>query len=507
MPAYRHLTLSVALLITSFVPACVQAEIKLPNILSSHAVLQRDQPIHIWGWADPGESVTVRFHDQTRTAGSDDLGKWSLWLAPEHAGGPFTLTVQGNAASEPPVTLSDMLVGDVWVASGQSNMEMPLNGFPGNAVLKNGRQEIANANLPTVRLLRIEKNPSYFPVNNISATWTECTPQTAAEFSAVAYFFGREINSREHVPIGLIDSTWGGTPVDTWISMDRIGSDAGLMPMFAAWANFTSDLGDMDQIIAREKREDAAAEQAHQPKPEHPWHPDARSWQPAALYNGMIAPLVPYTIKGAIWYQGETNSNPERAPMYHRFFSAMIQDWRTHWGEGNFPFLYVQISNFYSPHEDWGRLRDQQRRTLDVANTAMAVTLDIGSEHNVHPPDKQTVGARLALAARAIVYGESQLEYSGPLFRTATVEGSSMRIWFDHAGNGLAAHGSQLNGFEVAGADGKFVPATAKIEGSSVIVQAEGVNHPKSVRYGWASWTDANLFNKENLPASTFTSE
>ncbi len=481
------------------------AEVRLPNVVSSHAVLQRDVPIHIWGWSDPGETVTVRFHDQSRTANADDLGKWGLWLQPEHAGGPFTLTAQGSSGS--PVTLSDILVGDVWVASGQSNMEMPLNGFPGSAVLKNAQEEIANATLPTVRLLRIEHKTSYYPVNDISATWTDCTPQTAGDFSAVAYFFGRDINTREHVPIGLIDSTWGGTPVDTWISMDGIGSNAGLMPMFASWAHFTADLSDTDLIIAKEKREDAAAEQAHQPKPEHNWHPDALSWQPASLYNGMIAPLVPYTIKGAIWYQGETNSDPERAPMYSRFFSAMIQDWRAKWGEGNFPFLYVQISNFYSPHENWGLLRDEQRRTLSVANTAMAVTLDVGTRDNVHPPDKQTVGARLALAARATVYGEPQLEYSGPLFRTATVEGSTMRVWFDHAKDGLAAHGPQLAGFEVAGADGKFAPAKAKIEGSTVVVEASGVSHPASVRYAWQGWTDANLFNKENLPASTFTSE
>jgi sialate O-acetylesterase len=487
------------------------AEVRLPNALSSHAVLQRDQPIHIWGWSDPGETVTVHFHDQTRTASADDLGKWSLWLSPEHAGGPYTLTAQGSSssssASGSPITLSDILVGDVWIASGQSNMEMPLNGFPGSAVLKNAQQEIAQANLPTVRLLRIEHKTSFFPVNDITATWTECTPETAAEFSAVAYFFGREINSREHVPIGLIDSTWGGTPVEAWTSMDRIGSDPGMMPIFSAWAHFTDELADTDQIIAKEKREDAAAEQAHQPKPEHPWHPNGLSWQPASLYNGMIAPLVPYTIKGTIWYQGETNSAPDRAPYYDRFFSAMIQDWRTKWSDGNFPFLYVQISNFDSPGENWGLLRDQQRRTLAVANTAMAVTLDIGEKNNVHPPDKQTVGARLALGARALVYGEPQLEYSGPLFRTAAVEGSSMRVWFDHAKDGLAAHGAQLAGFEIAGADGKFVPATAKIDGSTVVVEAQGVSKPKAVRYAWQGWTDANLFNKENLPASTFTSE
>jgi sialate O-acetylesterase len=477
------------------------AEVRLPNVLSSHAVLQRDSPIHIWGWSNPEETVTVHFHDQTRSAAANELGIWSLWLMPEHAGGPYTLTAQGSST----VTLTDLLVGDVWLASGQSNMEIPLNGFPGNAVIKNAQQEIASANLPTVRLLRVEKKSSFFPQNNISATWTECTPQTAADFSAVAYFFGREINSKEHVPIGLIDSTWGGTPVESWISMDGISSDAGLMPLFADWARFTNSLSNREQTIAAEQHEDALAAQANQPKPKHSWHPDGVSWAPASLYNGMIAPEAPYTIKGVIWYQGETNSDPKRAPMYAKLFPALIADWRERWQQGNFPFFYVQISNFDSPGEDWGTIRDAQRRTLSVANTAMAVSLDVGLKDNVHPPDKQTVAARLVLAARAMVYGEPQLEYSGPLFRTATVEGSAMRIWFDHAKSGLSSHGSTIEGFEIAGTDGKFVPAAAKIEGESVIVQAADVSKPKTVRYAWASYTEANLYNKDGLPASTFT--
>jgi sialate O-acetylesterase len=484
-----------------------QAEVRLPNILSSHAVLQRNAPIHVWGWAAPGETVTVRFHEQSRSATADDLGRWSVWLAAEGAGGPYTLTAQGSADAGAPATLSDILVGDVWLASGQSNMEIPLNGFPGNAVVKNSAQEIAQANLPQVRLLRLEKKSSFYPLTDISATWTECTPQTAAEFSAVAYFFGKEIQQREHVPIGLIDSTWGGTPVESWISMDAIGADAGLMPIFDYWAQFTNELSHRDLELAREKREDEAAAKAGQPRPKHPWHPDGISWQPAGLYNGMIAPLAPYQIKGVIWYQGETNSNPVRAPYYARFFSALITDWRAHWKEGNFPFFYVQISNFYSPKEDWGMVRDAQRRTLAVTNTAMAVSLDVGNRDNVHPADKQTVAARLALAARALVYGEPQLEYSGPLFRSATVEGKTMRVWFDHAKDGLAVHGFQLDGFEIAGEDGKFVPATAKVDGNTVVLEASGISHPKAVRYGWASFTDANLFNKEGLPASTFTSE
>ena len=482
-----------------------RGEVTLPHLLSDHAVLQRESPIHIWGNADPGETVTVHFHDQTRTAKADDLGKWSLWLMPEKAGGPFTLTATGSSGGAG-VTVSDILVGDVWLASGQSNMEMPLSGFPNSAVLKNGADEIAHATLSNVRLLRLEKTTSEFPMNEVSATWTECNPQTAADFSAVAYFFGREISAKEKVPVGLIDTTWGGTPVESWISLMGISSDASLMPLFRSRALFAADLADEPAMRAKEKRERDAAEAAHQPPPKQSWHPNPASWEPAALYNGMIAPETRYAIKGVIWYQGETNSDPERAPLYVKEFPALIDDWRRDWAQGDFPFLYVQISNFYSPNEDWGMVRDAQRRTLSVEKTGMAVTLDIGTKDNVHPPDKQTVGARLALAARAMVYGEHGIEYSGPLFREATVEGSAMRVWFDHAESGLTSDGAPA-GFEIAGADGKFVPATAKINGSTVVVQAASVSKPEFVRYGWASWTDANLFNKDKLPASTFTSQ
>ncbi len=233
------------------------------------------------------------------------------------------------------------------------------------------------------------------------------------------------------------------------------------MPAFATWARFADEQTRLPAVIAEEKREDAAAAAAHEPKPKHPWHPQPESWQPGALYNGMIAPLTPYSIKGVIWYQGETNSSPERAPLYEKLFSTMITGWRSAWQQGEFPFLFVQISSFNSPGESWGRLRDQQRRTLAVANTAMAVTLDVGQADNVHPPDKQTVGARLAVAALATVYGQP-VEYSGPLFRQAVPEGGAMRVSFSHAA-GLRAHGDTLVGFEVAGKDHTFYPAKASI--------------------------------------------
>ncbi|MFP5229273.1 MAG: sialate O-acetylesterase [Acidobacteriota bacterium] len=486
----------------------IGAEVRLPHMLSDHAVLQRDHPLHIWGWATPGAHLTAKFRTQTVPAVVDPRGAFSLWLAPEAAGGPYTLTLAGDG---PDLTLSDLLVGDVWFASGQSNMEMPLAGFPGSAVVRDADKQIAAATNPKLRLLVVTKKGSDVPLSDIPDRWTLCTPETAAKFSAVAYFFGREIAARENVPVGLVDSTWGGTPADSWVSMDTLGSHPDLLPAFTARAHFADEQTDLQGQIAAEKAEDDAARAAGKPLPHHPWHPDETSWSPAALYNGMIAPFTPMSIRGFIWYQGETNSAHDRAPYYHALFSSLIGDWRNHFAQGNLPFFFVQISSFNSPTEDWGRVRDAQRRTLQVANTAMAVTLDIGTPDNVHPPDKQTVGHRLALAARHMVYGEASLAYASPLFRQATAElqpngTTALRVWFDHA-QGLTARGEPIDAFEIAGEDHHFVPAQARIEGQTVIVSSSDVPHPAYVRYGWMGVMPHNLFNADGLPASTFTSE
>ena len=493
------------------------AEIRLPKMIGDHAVLQRRAPIHIWGWSSPGEQITVKFHAQTRSASANAYGEWEVYLQPEEAGGPYTLAVSGNGTDSHPLSVSDVLVGDVWLASGQSNMEIPLRGFPGSAVIKNASQEIASADMPRIRLLRVDHKASDIPVDDIADAWTLCTPETATDFSAVAYFFGRQIHRDEKVPIGLIDSTWGGTPIASWMSLTALGANASFMPVFASRAEFADQQSRLAQVIAAEKREDAAALEAHRPVPKHPWHPSEVSWTPAALYNGMIAPLTPYSIKGFLWYQGETDSAPERAPLYTALFSAMIADWRAQWKQGALPFLYVQISSFHSEGEDWGTIRDAQRRTLDVANTAMAVSIDVGEADNVHPPDKQTVAARLALAAHGMVYHDTVGEFSGPAFRQATTEPGAMRVWFDHASGGLqtnlAPAGSTVtpesfkSAFEVAGADRKFVAAQAKIEGETVVVTSSAVPHPQYVRYAWANDSVGGLYNRAGLPASTFTSE
>lgn len=500
--AAKRSLLAVALLL----PLSASAEIRLPNAISDHAVLQRERPIHLWGWATAGARLTAQFHAQTVAAMADSFGRWSLWLAPEAAGGPYTLRLSGDG---PEKTISDLLVGDVWFASGQSNMEMPLEGFPGSAVLKNGPEEIAHATQLKLRLLHTLQKSSPVPLTDNPAVWTACTPETARSFSAVAYFFGREIAAKEDVPIGLVDSTWGGTPADAWTSMDTLGANPALLPAFASRARFVNDQQDIEVIRSTEQRQDAEAKAAGRPGPKHSWHPEESSWSPAALYNGMIAPYTPMAVKGFLWYQGEANSAHDRAPFYQSLLTGLIGDWRMHFGQGNLPFFYVQISSFSSPGEDWGQVRDAQRRTLDVANTAMAVTLDVGQANNVHPPDKQTVGARLALAARAMVYGE-RVEYASPLFRQATPElqpdgTGALRVWFDH-GAGLSYRGQPATGFEVAGADGKFVAAEAKVDGETVVVSSAALPNPRYVRYGWMGVVQNNLYNAAGLPASTFSS-
>jgi sialate O-acetylesterase len=496
-------------------PLTAAAAVQLPNVLSDHAVLQRDRPVRIWGWGNAAENITVRFHGQTVTAQADPFGNWEAWLRPESAGGPYTLSVTGDAGGaggSAAVERTDILVGDVWLASGQSNMEFPLAGFTGAnpAPLKDGEKEIAAANHPKIRLLVQRKATSTVPLAESADTWTECTPETARHFSAVAYFFGREISEREHVPIGLIDTTWGGTPAHSWISAEGL-ADANLTSVFTDAGSIARGQGRADEIKARTARDDAAQQAAGKPLVTHPHLPEDHSgaWAPGTLFNAMIAPYTPFTIKGVLWYQGETDSDAKRAPFYYRVFSTLISDWRRQWGEGDFPFFFVQISSFGSTAPGWPVVRDAQRRTLALRNTGMAVTLDVGTPGNVHPPDKQTVGNRLALAARATVYGE-KIEYSSPDFLQATTEPGAMRVWFTHA-EGLTTRGQDTGGFEVAGDDHNFTPATARIEkageSETVVVSSPKVTFPRYVRYAWSGVVTSFVYNSGGLPLGTFTSE
>ena len=499
-PARTILRIAACTLLAT--PAAL-AQIRLPNVLSDHAVLQRGVPIHIWGWAAPGGQLTVSLHNQKVTAVADRLGEWTAWLSPESAGGPYTLSVVGDTR-DGSKSISDLLIGDVWLASGQSNMEMPLKGFGPDTPVKNGASEIASAANPQVRLLHVETASSDYPLADVKNIWTVCNPDTAANFSAVAYFFAREISAKQHVPVGIIAAAWGGVPVDSFISLEGLTANSAVLPALANRAHFADTVDQNAALFAAEQRESAAAKAAGQPAPQHPWHPSGESWLPAGPYNAMIAPLTKYSLKGFLWYQGESDSSAERAPHYNDLFNALIFDWRTHFEQGDLPFLFVQLTS-YNGGAGWGVVRDAQRRALALRNTAMAVTLDVGNTTNIHPADKQTVAFRLALAARHMVYGED-VAYLPPLFRQASTQPGAIRVWLDNAG-GLKASAASVEGFEVAGADRKFSPATASIDGQTVLVKSAQVPEPRFVRYAWDGIAPPALYNAAGLPAGTFTSE
>jgi sialate O-acetylesterase len=493
-----------------------RAEVTLPRVLGNHMVVQRGLPVHVWGLATPGETVVVRFRGETRSGKAGDLGRWSIFLSPGRAGGPFQLTVAGvatgadvKAGPAQTITLSDVMVGDVWVASGQSNMEYSLDrmaraqeDLPHAA---EARQDPIHAVDTQLRLLLVKDTAAMFPQDDVNTDgWAVSSPETAAPFSAVAWYFAREIEKREHVPVGVIESTWGGTPVQAWTRMGALGSNAALMPVFEAWAHDADRDPDAELAQRDRDRQTEAAKVNGKTAPQFPPMQSLINKGPALLYNGMIAPLTPFAIRGVIWYQGEANAAPGLAPLYGPIFRTMIEDWRRQWGTGDFPFLFVQLPNYIAAHRDWPTIREQQLRTLELRNTGMAVTVDIGEPENLHPTDKIDVGQRLALAARALSYGED-VEYSGPVFRQATQEGSSLRLWFDHAQE-MRVKGEALTGFEVAGADGKFQPAIARLDGVNVVVSSLEVAEPVYVRYGWANSPVCNLYNGDGLPAAPFTS-
>ncbi len=586
---------------------CVFAEVRLPALIGDNMVLQQGMDAQVWGWADAGERVTVKgswnANAVSTRAGSD--GRWMVKLETPEAGGPHTISVQGQNSIE----LTNVMVGEVWVCSGQSNMQMSLApSQPWHKGVLNFEEEIAAADHPLVRLFTVAPETAEEPREDCTGEWVPCSPEIVAPFSAVAYFFGREIHRELAAPIGLINTSWGGTPAEAWTSregmetvpdlttlqdncddsaarhnVDRPAFEARLKQaqakegdsavsiesLVGLWdfvsgspgseyqATLTVSLnnGDLDVDMAwtPEESTDVSFENGvlkwtfplpqYSPAPfecevtvrgdtfmgtiatgDNPGNPirglkrasgvedpprllaAAAQNCPSSLFNAMIAPLVPYAIRGSIWYQGESNTG--RAYAYRRLFPAMIQDWRRVWGQGDFPFYYVQIAPFrYGDPVVAAELREAQLMTLSVPNTGMAVTLDIGDVDDIHPRNKQEVGRRLALWALAKTYGAEDLVYSGPVYRSMSVEGDAVRIEFDHVGGGLVAKDGPLTDFTIAGEDRAFVEADAVIDGDAVVVSAPGVKKPVAVRFGWTSTATPNLFNKEGLPASTFRTD
>jgi sialate O-acetylesterase len=482
--------------------ATLMADVRLPAVIGDHMVLQAGFPLRIWGTADAGERVTVKLLGETVTVVADSAGKWAAYFKPARAGGPYEMTVSGKNS----ITVRDILVGEVWIGSGQSNMQWPL------AQAANAEQEIAAANYPRLRLFNVKRKVADQPADDVEGAWEVCTPASAKDTSAVGYFFARNLHQKLGVPVGFIHSSWGGTPAQSWTSKEALESEPALKFIFEDWQktleNYPAAKEKYDKQLAAWKQAAAEAKAQGKTIPAAPRPPAGPGHQntPSGLYNAMIAPLTPFAIRGVIWYQGESNASERHAYAYRRLFRLMIEDWRRAWAQGSFPFLFVQLAN-YKANPWWPLLRESQTDALELRNTGMAVIIDIGESKNIHPRNKQDVGLRLSLAARAIAYGE-KLVYSGPMYRQMTVEGNRIRLWFDSVGAGLEARGGgALKGFTIAGPDGRFVSAEAQIDGDTVVVSSAEVPHPVAVRYAWEDDPVCNLFNKDGLPASPFRTD
>ena len=469
-------TFVLAAIISIAVGGIASADVKLPAVIGDNMVLQQGAELPFWGWAEPGEGVTVTIGGKSVSATTAADGRWFVRVPSVTKFGVVEVVVAGKNS----LTLKNVLIGDVWVCSGQSNMQWRVLESTG------AKEEIPAARHPTIRLFKVERQTALEPQTDVEGKWVECSPESIGEFSAVAYFFGRELHLRLNRPMGLIEAAYSGCGAESWISDATLKAD----PFY-------------QQLLEKSAADNRDPSRANTPN------------RATVLYNGVIAPLQPFAIRGAIWYQGEQNA--ARAHQYRTLFPALIEDWRRTWGQGDFPFLFVQLPNYlpdktkpdHSPEPEssaWAELRDAQRQTLSAPNTGMAVTIDLGDPRDIHPKNKVEVGRRLARQALSVAYGQS-LFASGPLYRSMTIAGNEAHLQFYDVGGGLAAKGSELKGFAIAGADQKFVWAKASIVGNKVIVSSDQVPRPVAVRYGWADNPDCNLCNKEGLPASPFRTD
>ncbi|MRT91970.1 sialate O-acetylesterase [Ancylomarina sp. 16SWW S1-10-2] len=445
----------------------LQAQTELASMFSDHMVLQRNAEVAIWGKDKPHTKISIEATwGEKDIVYSDAEGRWKTDLKTHKAGGPYQIDIKGSEQKQ----ISDILLGEVWLCSGQSNMEMPLKGFLKGQGVSGSNQEILNSTNSQLRFFTVERNISSKPQEACNGKWELSNRETSAEFSAVAYFYGKILQAQLKVPIGVICSSWGGTPAEAWTPKNVISED---------FKEFNSVLKD---------------ESAYYQK------------TPTVLFNGMINPLIPFTMKGVIWYQGEANR--KNAEQYSRLFPAMIKSWRDRWNLGDFPFYFVQISSFEWGGEPWVELRESQLKTmLSVPNTGMAVTLDIGDKFCIHPPKKKEVGERLAYWALAKTYGFKGIQYSGPVYKSMEIKESKAYLSFDYAPYGVCSMENKLENFEIAGADQVFYPAEAEIKKGQLIVWNKDVKEPTIVRYGWTSYLNGCLFNTAGLPASSFRTD
>ena len=508
------------------IAASLRADVSLPAIFSDGMVLQQAQITPVWGRADAGESVKVTFGDQTQSTTASKNGTWRITLNPLNASAaPADLVVAGKNT----LTIKNVLVGEVWVCSGQSNMGMTVNRS------LNAEAEMAAAKFPGIRMFNVERTPSMTPQADCKGTWQAANPQTVGAFSAAGFYFGRHLHQVLKVPVGLINTSWGGTRVEAWTSSEALAERPCAQEMLADWKDAIKKWDAPLQQSIYEKAKADWQEQVKQidtqnkqlakdgkPKlnkpaaPRPPEDPSKSQHHPAVLYNGMVAPLVGYGMKGAIWYQGE--SNQRRAFQYQELLPTMINDWRKRW-DSEFPFYIVQLASYGNKKpvstnagepDTWAELQEAQYLTaITLPKCGLAVANDIGEEKDIHPKNKQEVGRRLALWALAKDYGKASTIPSGPLYRNSTIQGDKVRIQFDYTGTGLKTRdGGEPKHFQITGADKKWVWAKAKIEGNEVVVWHPDVKQPVGVRYAWAAWPqEANLINAEGLPASCFRTD
>ena len=480
------------------------AEVKLPALVGDNMVLQQNSKVNLWGWASPNEKINIQLGWQTTPVEitADLNGNWKTAVStPVGSEKPYDITIEGSNK----IILKNILIGEVWICSGQSNMYFPVGKEEGTwkTGVKNYEEEIQNANFPSIRLFTVQTKASQKPLEDVTGNWAACSPATIKIFSAVAYFFGRDLYQKLKVPIGLISSSWGGTKAEAWTSQTVLEANIDFLPILEQDAKNEKLFQEKLETYYADLKKERLANNVEgfksllkKPKKEE----NKTSY---VLYNAMLHPVINYTIKGVIWYQGE--SNAEKAFLYRNLFPAMVKSWREEWKQGEFPFYYVQITPHKGQNPD---IREAQLiASKTIPNSGMVVTTDVGNATNIHPIDKQTVGYRLALIAKAKTYGENKLVYSGPTYKDLKIKKDKIQLFFDDVDSGFKKPSEDLKEFEIAGDDQVFYPAEAKIDGKTIVVSSLKVKNPKAVRFAWKAIPEPNLFNNENLPASPFRTD
>ncbi|QDT10324.1 sialate O-acetylesterase [Planctomycetes bacterium K23_9] len=503
MLRYRLSVLTAAFAVaTLLLPVIAHAELKMSSVFGDHMVLQREKPIHVWGWTKPGSDVTVKLADKSASAVADDKGRFDVSLDALPAGGPHQMTI----AADEMIVFKDILIGEVWLCSGQSNMSWPV-GSSNDADL-----ESRAAKFPNIRLISVPQVGTQDPQHDFNGKWEACTPETVPSFSAVGYFFGRQLHQTLDVPIGLIDNAWGGSSAEAWVRRDVLESSGNFDELLAKWDD-TAKTYDHDKVRAAYDKKLAKWEEIKKgARPREPRNPLVGQHRPANLYNGVLLPVLGYTLRGSIWYQGESNAG--RAYQYRELFPLMIQNWRDDWAQSDFSFYWVQLADFRSESEQpsessWAELREAQTMTMSkLANTGEAVIIDLGEASDIHPKNKQVVGKRLARWALAKDYG-IEVPFRSPTYKSIEIDGNKAVVTFDHVGGGLDTFDvNQPMGFAIAGEGGKFFEATAKLVGKDKVqLVSDQVSNPKAVRYAWAENPVCNVQSKEGLPMTPFRTD